>query len=62
MHSARTQDRGVASALAATSFCADDDKMVLEDEGARMALTGSVLPVQDLVTGGVEAGGVGLGV
>lgn len=47
------QDRGVSMALNGTSFCADDDKMILEDEGARMALAGPALPVQDLVTGGM---------
>ncbi len=41
----------MSTALSATSFCAEDDKMILEDEGARMALAGPGLPVQQLVTG-----------
>mmetsp|Transcript_5461 Transcript_5461/g.14757 ORF Transcript_5461/g.14757 Transcript_5461/m.14757 type:complete len:460 (-) Transcript_5461:556-1935(-) len=49
------KDRGMSTALNATSFCADDDKMILEDEGARMALAGAALPVQQLVTGIVVA-------
>jgi hypothetical protein len=40
------------AALGVTNFCSDDDTLVLEDEGARMALRGAVLPVQQLVTGG----------
>lgn len=47
----RLQDRGLSAALNATSFCSDDDGLVLEDEGARMPLTGDALPVQELVTG-----------
>jgi hypothetical protein len=35
----------------ATSFCSEDDKIILEDEGARMPLSGEALPVQELVTG-----------
>ncbi|KXZ42854.1 POLD2 protein [Gonium pectorale] len=33
-----TKDRGLKAALGATNFCADDDSVVLEDEGARMVL------------------------
>mmetsp|Transcript_34598 Transcript_34598/g.87513 ORF Transcript_34598/g.87513 Transcript_34598/m.87513 type:complete len:484 (-) Transcript_34598:388-1839(-) len=52
-----TKDRGLSAALGATSFCSDDDSLVLEDEGARMALRAdpSVLPVQQLLTGVVVA-------
>jgi DNA polymerase delta subunit 2 len=46
------RERGARGALApATSFCSEDDSVVLEDEGARMVLRGDALPVQRLVTG-----------
>ncbi|GFR50147.1 hypothetical protein Agub_g12308 [Astrephomene gubernaculifera] len=34
-----TKDKGLKAALGATSFCSDDDSVVLEDEGARMVLS-----------------------
>ncbi|GLC37503.1 hypothetical protein PLESTB_001754600 [Pleodorina starrii] len=33
------KDRGLKAALGAANFCADDDSVVLEDEGARMVLS-----------------------
>ncbi|GFH19001.1 uncharacterized protein HaLaN_15886, partial [Haematococcus lacustris] len=45
-----SKDRGLRAALGASSFCSQDDSLVLEDEGARMALQGDCLPVHSLVT------------
>ncbi|KAL6752310.1 DNA polymerase alpha/epsilon subunit B-domain-containing protein [Haematococcus lacustris] len=50
-----SKDRGLRAALGASSFCSQDDSLVLEDEGARMALQGDCLPVHSLVTGVVVA-------
>ncbi|GAX80094.1 hypothetical protein CEUSTIGMA_g7532.t1 [Chlamydomonas eustigma] len=51
-----TKDRGMKHALGAgCNFCSDSDGLVLEDEGGRMSLKGTCLPVHELVTGVVMA-------
>lgn len=50
-----TKSRGVKQLLGGTSFTSDDDTMVLEDEGARMVLSGDGLHVHELVTGVIMA-------
>ena len=57
-----SKDPGVRAALGAADLCSDGDGLVLEDEGARMALRGSsagVLEPHAFVTGGPVLGGVG---
>ena len=51
IHLTCAQDRAISTAMNCTSFCSEDDKIILEDEGARMPLAGEALPVQELVTG-----------
>jgi DNA polymerase delta subunit 2 len=49
------KDPGLRQALGAGAcLCSDSDGLVLEDDGARMSLTGDAkaLPVGDYVTGG----------
>lgn len=46
------KDKGLKAALGASNFCSDDDTIVLEDEAARMKISGPGLPVDELVTGG----------
>ena len=50
-----TKDRGLAQHLGRTRFTSPDDKVVLEDEGARVALFGDGLPPSTCVTGVVAA-------
>jgi DNA polymerase delta subunit 2 len=47
------KDPGLKQALGGTCLASDSDGLVLEDEGARMVLTGPAekLPVDELVTG-----------
>jgi DNA polymerase delta subunit 2 len=45
-----TEDLTMARQLAADNFCDDDDGLVLEDETARIKLTGG-LDVENFVTG-----------
>ena len=52
-----SKDKGVKAALGTASFCSEDDTVVLEDEGARMAVSGAGLPVALLVTGALEGWG-----
>lgn len=56
-----SKDPGVRAALGAADLCSDGDGLVLEDEGARMALRGSsagVLEPHAFVTGRPVLGGV----
>jgi DNA polymerase II small subunit/DNA polymerase delta subunit B len=49
------QDRGVSQLVERTKFAEADDSLVLEDESARMAVSGDVLSVGDVVTGVIVA-------
>ena len=49
------KDRALSQQLARARFTQPDDRLVLEDEGARVALCGDGLPVGALVTGVVAA-------
>lgn len=49
-----TRERGLPAELMKESLCSEDDKVVLEDESARMSLSGSALPVDQLVTGALS--------
>lgn len=50
-----TAERGIKTEAGRECLCSDDDTLVLEDESARMSLTGAGLPVEELVTGALKA-------
>jgi DNA polymerase delta subunit 2 len=50
-----TQDKTVAAQLNAETFCDDSDSLVIEDESARVTLTGAHLDVGALVSGVIIA-------
>ncbi|KAL6780503.1 POLD2 [Auxenochlorella protothecoides x Auxenochlorella symbiontica] len=49
------KDKTTQQHLGRTRFTSPDDKLVLEDEGARIVLTGPVVPTASLVTGVVAS-------